>query len=172
MLLRMHQKMEEAAQQAYESSLQGRLQAITVAVTHGSFNMANKTGSTASTLCQQFGVNHSPDIQLVADYIELGGNYQDRVWSFQISKSEGSLMRLDINYQASSGNLSWTGKTASISIPTLYETRTRAVQRWDGDLGRIFGVKRTKYLTEQHPRALNQGELELIHNHLRQAVTN
>ena len=139
---------------------------------NGSFDLKKKDGSTMDTLCALFNVPYSADIQLVADFVDLGGNYEDRVWSFRIEDSAASLRQLNINFQGSSQLLSWTTKCATFALPQLFEYRDVAEERWAGDLGKVFGRKKTKYISKPFPRALTAVELDAIRNHLTVSLGN
>ena len=59
---------------------------------------------------------------------------------------------------------------ASVPLPKMTQTVTRTRQKWDGDLGKIFGKKKTKHYQEQVPRGLTGDEIAAVTNHLRHAI--
>ena len=130
-----------------------------------------KCGNTAGQLSSLFGVPITPDLKSVADFIDLGGDYQEQTWNFQITLNEAQMKYLHIRYASTTSVLDYGALTASVIVPQQYTTQQVARQAWAGDLGKIFGKKKTVYDTQHIPRGLNPAELECVKNTLQAAIT-
>ena len=124
----------------------------------------------ANYLSNIFGVPISTELQNIVEFIHLNGDYQERTWNFTIALNTAEMKYLNITYTSNNSNLNWSLIHASVAVPQLYTQQRVAKQKWAGDVGKIFGKKKTVYETINIPRGLTPNELQIVTNHLTKAI--
>jgi hypothetical protein len=111
-------------------------------------------------------------LQQINAIVSLDGHFEETRWEFHVDSGIGSLDVVQILYlPRHNKTIQWQLMRATVPIPTL--TGTRQVQKrvWAGDLGKVFGKKKTKVYDETYVRGPTASEIDQIRKHLLKGIT-